>query len=1341
MQGRFKRDGSASAEPEPHDGTGPMKGSASPQHAQNPGPTPPGEGPDHARSSASAPSSKGTASAKGSAKPAGAPSAAKSASVPTGTGSRVALRNWRISTRLVSLLALPVVAATTLGGLRINENLNDIQQLDNMKLLTDMTKQATELAAALQEERDQSAGPLSHGLSANDYTVKGYQQKTDRARTNFLDASEQIDEASKDGQLQGVRDALVGIAHQLDDLAKIRRSAYDSKGNSTQTIESYHRLITQLVDLSQDMAEASSNPEMISRTRALAAFSTAKEYASVQRATIAASLPSTTASKADLSENDRLYGESAYESEVSELAIFRKLYASSNAEELLTPIDGKNNPTIQSADTYAKRAFAQRSGLSDLPPRSYRDWVDDSSTKIEQMKKIEHTLLEDMEQKARELKSATQRDAIISGVLILLVLGVSLVGAFVVARSMIRSLRRLQETATKVAQERLPELVKHLSESDPQDVDTSVESVGVHSRDEIGRVAAAFDDVHREAVRLAAEQALLRGNVNAMFTNLSRRSQGLIQRQLSLISELESREADPDQLSSLFKLDHLATRMRRNGENLLVLAGEEPGRRWTRPVPLVDVLRAAASEVEQYERIELAAVPTTEVAGRVVNDLVHLLAELLENATSFSSPQTKVKVTGHALPDGRVLIEIHDTGIGLSPEDLAAINERLASPPTVDVSVSRRMGLFVVGRLSQRHGIRIQLRPSDSGGTTALVMLPVDVAQGGKKAPGKPGGPGSGGPAAAQAAAGAAAARRGAGNAGGPGGGLLGSGGGPRGQVGTGQGPRAALPGAGQGGGRPGAPGGARGPQRGAPGGFGAQAPNAPQGLQGANPAAPQGLQAANPAGPQQDLFGGRGTQRGADQGQQPQLSPRGGPRAELPGGDSRRAQDWNDGRAALDTPRGHDERDPSGTAPMAPVDDRQGPGSTAEMPRIDPHGPAPTGGFTRPELPGSQGTGQYARPELPQQTGQFALPDTTGQYQRPDAPQQTGQFARPESPQDTGQFTRPDTTGQYQRPDAAQQTGQFQRPETPQHTGQFPQADAGRHTGQFPQAELPQQTGQFQRPDAGQQTGQFQRPDAGQQSGQFQRPDAAQPPQRYDAPAGQQDSGSFVRSDIFGTPARQDEPAQDTGRYAAPGAYDNGGAGQQALPGRPDPAHTGQYERPRPPARDDFGAPRPQSPQQAPAHQQGPARGPEALPPAAGPGDGRTPLFDTLETNWFHGAGGQQQNAPAEQQPQGAQRDAAATGSWRASPNDELVRQAERVRQPAAGGVTTSGLPRRVPRANLVPGTAQQQQHQAGPQVSRAPDDVRGRLTNLRRGIAQGRQAGSGQTGSYPSPTHQQER
>ncbi|GGL96748.1 hypothetical protein GCM10010129_45720 [Streptomyces fumigatiscleroticus] len=1301
MQGRFKRDGSGSAEPEPHGGTGPKAVSSSPQHAQIPGQAPTGNGGE--RPGAPAPSG-----------PAGPAPAAKP---PAGPGPRMALRNWRISTRLVSLLALPVVAATSLGALRINQSMDDIQQLDNMKLLTEMTKQATELAAALQEERDQSAGPLAHDSSSSTIAIKGDREKTDRALKNFLDSSEEIDSASRDGNLLGVRDSLVGLVSDLNDLNEIRSSAYESKHNSTQTVEAYHRLITHLLDLSQDMAEATSNPEMISRTRALAAFSSAKEYASVQRAVIAAALPANNTSDADLSENDRLYAQSALQSQTSELRSFTSIYGD-GSEDLLQPIDS-GNPTIEATDTYASRALGSKDGLAGLDKRSYKDWLDDSSAKIQQMKNIEHTLLEEMEQKARELRSESEREAIISGALILLVLGVSLVGAFVVARSMIRSLRRLEETATRVAQDRLPELVKQLSESDPQDVDTSVESVGVHSRDEIGRVAAAFDDVHREAVRLAAEQALLRGNVNAMFTNLSRRSQGLIQRQLSLISELESREADPDQLSSLFKLDHLATRMRRNGENLLVLAGEEPGRRWTRPVPLVDVLRAAASEVEQYERIELASVPTTEVAGRVVNDLVHLLAELLENATSFSSPQTKVKVTGHALPDGRVLIEIHDTGIGLSPEDLAAINERLASPPTVDVSVSRRMGLFVVGRLSQRHGIRIQLRPSDSGGTTALVMLPVDVAQGGKKPQPKPGQPGgaAGGPAAAQAAAGAAAARR---AAAGPGGGALGSGGPGGGRLGAGQGPRAALPGR-DAAGRPGAPGGPQGPagpQQGRPSpapspsfdqqaprpagagaGFGGQAPGAPQGQDAfgndRGPAAD--LEQARPEAPRPSRRAGRGGERG----RRPQLPPRGGPRAELPGGTPQpRVPSWGDenaqppvDRASLDAPRGHEEPDVPRPSRMPRMDDRQGPGSTAEIPVVPP-------------LDDRQGPGS---------TSEFARPDF-------DAP-------APNAPQHTGQFPRPGANG-------------------PQHADPFgaPGAGAPQHADPFgrPGAEAPHHTDQFARPQA----------------------DGPHHTDRFGAPAadGAQDTGPFVRPDVFGSPAGQNDPS-NTGRFAAPQAYDDGSTGQHALPGRQNPSSTGQFERPQvngAHAASDFGAPRPPAPQQRPVRQepdnggaaQRPAdrRGPDdgwALPPAPGPGDGRTPLYDTLETNWFRGGDRQQQgggSAPApapaaQQQPASPAPQRPAAGTWRSSPNDDLVRQAERVRQPAAGGVTTSGLPRRVPRANLVPGTAQQQPQQSGPQVSRAPDDVRGRLTNLRRGIAQGRQQGTGQTGSFPRPTHQQER
>ncbi|WP_306318777.1 MULTISPECIES: nitrate- and nitrite sensing domain-containing protein [unclassified Streptomyces] len=1324
MQGRKNRDGSAAAEPEPRGGTGPTAGGSRPPHAQNPGRT----------ASVETSETDGRGGASGSA----APSPAKPKG-PTGPGSRMALRNWRISTRLVSLLALPVVAATSLGALRIAESLNDIQQLDNMKLLTEMTKQATELASALQEERDQAAGPLSNGASASDFSVKSTREKTTRAKNAFLQSTTDIKADGDTGGLNGVREHAVQIASELISLGKIRQEAYADKSNASQTVDSYSRIVNELLSLSTDMAQATSSPEMIQRTRALAAFSSAKEYASEQRAIIASALPPNSSRFGKLSETDRQYGLAAAENQKSQLQSFKAVYGPVPAQELLKPIE-ENNSTIKAADNYANRVLAKTDGIRTQDKRSYKDWVDADTTRIQEMSKIELTLLNQMEQQARELRNASEQSAIINGALILLVLGVSLVGAFVVARSMIRSLRRLQDTATKVAQDRLPELVKELSESDPQDVDTSVESVGVHSRDEIGKVAAAFDDVHREAVRLAAEQALLRGNVNAMFTNLSRRSQGLIQRQLSLISELESREADPDQLSSLFKLDHLATRMRRNGENLLVLAGEEPGRRWTRPVPLVDVLRAAASEVEQYERIELAAVPATDVAGRVVNDLVHLLAELLENATSFSSPQTKVKVTGHALPDGRVLIEIHDTGIGLSPEDLAAINERLASPPTVDVSVSRRMGLFVVGRLSQRHGIRIQLRPSDSGGTTALVMLPVDVAQGGKKPSGKGGPGGGGGPAAAQAAAGVAAARRGQapGNAGGAAG-LLGGGsgapGGGRPQVGAGSGPRAALPGRG-------------GPQGPAGAGAGAGAAGSGGSDMFGNPQAPSG-----PVPPQQRTHSDPNEQQGG----RPVLPPRGGPRAELPGGNPQpRTPSWGDENAQpnLDAPRQHDEPD-----------------STARFPRVrgDRQGP-PAGQPGQPGQPGQGGRGRGPA----QDSGQFVRSDVFGPRDGSGAGAPGAGAPGAGGPgangfRDGGLTGRqdPSGTGQFERPQA-DRTGNDRfgndmlgndRPQDP-GTAQFPRVqDPSSATGQFPQSPQPQQS-QGGPAD----TGAFQRPqDPSYGSGQYNRP-----------PSDPANTGQYAQ------PTQPTQPAQPQGRSAT---------GQFEFTPPTPPRRNGMQDAPRPGGQDQ-GIP------EQPSRQ-------DYLPPSPADtsgGDTRTPLYDTLETNWFHGQNqhqsqnqhqnqhqsqsqgpGQNQNqgqyqngaaqsgqsqglrspsggrpdqglpqrpqaqAPQAQAPQ-AQAPATPAASpdptevnWRQSPNDDLMRQAERVRKPAAGGVTHSGLPRRVPRANLVAGTAQEQQTQTGPQVSRAPDEVRGRLTNLRRGIQQGRQAGN--TGSYPRPTHQQER
>ncbi|GAA2099320.1 hypothetical protein GCM10009801_70800 [Streptomyces albiaxialis] len=1340
MQGRFKRDGSAEGDPE-------LRGSADrgspPQRAQDGGQPMSAQDAGAAPGAPGAPGQGGGGAAPGDQKdkPKGKKGKSKPPLGPDNTGSRMALRNWHISTRLVSLLALPVIAATTLGGLRIGNSLQNVDQLDNMKRLTEMTEQATELAAALQEERDRSAGPLVSTGNEKDELVVTPREKTDRAIQAFREATGDIDGSDK--VMAGVQSTVLDIARQLNSIKNVRERAYDNKSYVSQTVNSYNQLIESLLSLSQDMAQATSNSEMIQSTRALAAFSSAKEFASIQRAIISAGLAHP--GRPELSESDRLYARTAADSEHAELNSFSQIYGDGSASELIKPLDS-GDINIREADKYRDRMLHSPDAIK-KEKRTYVDWMDQDVDKITAMGKIEQTLLTQMEQQARELRSDAQREAYISGALILLVLGISLVGAFVVARSMVRSLRRLQDTAQEVARNRLPELVKQMSEADPQDVDTSVESVGVHSRDEIGKVAAAFDDVHREAVRLAGEQALLRGNVNAMFTNLSRRSQGLIQRQLSLISELESREADPDQLSSLFKLDHLATRMRRNGENLLVLAGEEPGRRWTRPVPLVDVLRAAASEVEQYERIELNSVPATEVAGRVVNDLVHLLAELLENATSFSSPQTKVKVTGHALPDGRVLIEIHDTGIGLSPEDLSAINERLANPPTVDVSVSRRMGLFVVGRLSLRHGIRIQLRPSDSGGTTALVMLPVDVAQGGAQgAKGRPGAPaaapsGSGGPGGGPRppkGAGLAAALQRGPQSGGPGMGTGGTGAGagrlgavpPRGQVGGGA-QRPALPGS-QGGEAP------------ASNLFGAPVPPRPGG-QGPGAQAPGGPMAGGPPAPP--------------------LPTRGGPAGELPGGQGQPGQ--------------------QGQAPGT-----GGPGDTSEIPQIPAQGgqggPGDTGQFpqVQPQQGGQGGpgdTGQFALPQpgTPSETGEYALPPQGGQG----GPGDTGQFpqAQPQQgrqggPGDTGQFPlaqpqqpgTPSDTGEYARPQAGgpSETGEYALPQpgTPSETGEYalpPQGGQGGpgDTGQFPQAQ-PQQGGQGGQGGPGD-TGQFARPefsDVGVPGSAAGRPSWATPepgPAAEDAPRG------------------HDEP--DTGEHARPG-YTGATSG---APGQPGPTGQDTGETPAPSPADAGG-------------QGGPEFGIPSGPPA--PADAPTPIFASMESNWFRGADPSAQ-APAQgnppQPPRPAQtpepeqaqaaepspqqpeaptprpgqpasavppmpqrqtaRNASENGgststdtdtgaNWGASPNDERWRRAEQVRQPAAGGVTTSGLPRRVPRANLVAGTAQQQSSaQSGPQVSRAPDDVRGRLTNLRRGIQQGRQAGT--DGRGIGPTYQQER
>ncbi len=316
--------------------------------------------------------------------------------------------------------------------------------------------------------------------------------------------------------------------------------------------------------------------------------------------------------------------------------------------------------------------------------------------------------------------------AIALGVAVISALALASWSAIVVARSVLQPLHRLRVGALEFAGVGLPDAIRRINESNGESPRSDVKPIDVDSSDEIGEVARAFDQVRRETVRLAVSEAALRGNLNAMLVNLSHRSQSLMERQIRLIENLEQGKQDADSLASLVKIDHIALRMHRNSQNLLVLAGHQPSPRWNQPVALVNVIRAAVSEIEEYERVSLNAQPDIAVCGPAVNDVVHLLAELAQNATSFSADMP-VDISGHLLTRGGVLVDITDRGVGMGAKEMAYANWRLENSPAADVNVSKWMGLFVVGRLAARHGIRVRLNPAELGGLTALVWLPDEV--------------------------------------------------------------------------------------------------------------------------------------------------------------------------------------------------------------------------------------------------------------------------------------------------------------------------------------------------------------------------------------------------------------------------------------------------------------------------------------------------------------------------------------------------------------------------------------------------------------------------------------
>ncbi|MCI4061609.1 nitrate- and nitrite sensing domain-containing protein [Micromonospora sp. R77] len=304
----------------------------------------------------------------------------------------------------------------------------------------------------------------------------------------------------------------------------------------------------------------------------------------------------------------------------------------------------------------------------------------------------------------------------------------SIIISITTARTLLRQLERLREAAHTLAEERLPGVVARLGHG--EEVDVAREAPPLEfGDDEIGQVGQAFNAVQETAIRTAVEQAELRRSVREVFLSLARRTQALVHRQLTLLDAMERREHDAEELEDLFRVDHLATRMRRNAENLIVLSGSTPGRSWRRNVPMVDVVRGAVAEVEDYTRVNVLPLGRVFLAGRAVGDVIHLLAELIENGLSFSPPHTTVEVRGQMVGNGFV-IEIEDRGLGMPEEDLAAANHRIVDRSELNLAQASRLGLYVVSRLISRHGVRVRLKESPYGGTTAVVLIPLELVSG-----------------------------------------------------------------------------------------------------------------------------------------------------------------------------------------------------------------------------------------------------------------------------------------------------------------------------------------------------------------------------------------------------------------------------------------------------------------------------------------------------------------------------------------------------------------------------------------------------------------------------------
>lgn len=625
-------------------------------------------------------------------------------------------RHWSVRVKFSVVLVVPLVLAVALGTIRILDEVTEAAERDLVARFVATQGMVTSLVIDVERERYRATEFVANGR-ADDRALQGVVAAVDQRAARSRDAV---------ANLADLVPAIVLVQQQADQaisrLPPLREVVTRSNAPPEAVVARYSELIEQLVQLDTALLRNINTSEVTGLANALAGLGAARNEATLQQAQMAISVRSGLSPTLG---GDLQFSNARLE---SGLADFRVSLNAAQRVRYAGLIPGPGNT--------ARNGLVQAALAGSPPPGDGVATVADVYSRfLGELDAAAEGLRSELRTAVVERRQSALVEAWLNAVALLLALVLAAVIVGLVARGMIASLRTLRRSAITVAQDRLPEAVRRMRQGTAPSI--NIATVPVTTREEVGEVARAFDAVHEQAVRLAAEQATLQNNINAMYVNLSRRSQALVDRQLVLIEQLEEGEVDPEQLSDLFRLDHLATRMRRNCENLLVLAGADIPRPAAEPTPVLDVLRAAVSEIEHYQRVVVQNPPDATFAGSAANDIQHLLAELLDNATNFSPTESQVVMSCSQARDDSILVEIFDEGIGLSPGELSTLNERLRNPveSTASVAASRRMGLFVVGRLANRHGILVGLFTDSMGassgsakrGVTARVTIPADL--------------------------------------------------------------------------------------------------------------------------------------------------------------------------------------------------------------------------------------------------------------------------------------------------------------------------------------------------------------------------------------------------------------------------------------------------------------------------------------------------------------------------------------------------------------------------------------------------------------------------------------